>query len=241
MKVRLLSLYFWLLMLSLLPLLLWQGKRTRERTPRLPEAAGEHHGLVAGQGQILNVLVLGESTAVGVGVNHIEQGIAGHLVRALSGRHKRPIRWQLIGQNGVTIEELRKQVAGSELRDFDVVVLVAGVNDAKALHSPAQWRHDLELLLEDLHRQAPLARRYISAMPPMEKLPALPQPLAHVMGVQATRLDLVTAAVAKEQPRTYHAPLNLPIDALHMASDGIHPSEKGYERWARDLACAITP
>ncbi len=47
-----------LLLLVLAPLLIWQGRRVRQRTLRLPEAAGPRHGCV-GQGQALRVLLLG--------------------------------------------------------------------------------------------------------------------------------------------------------------------------------------
>ena len=48
------------------PVLLAQGIYTRRMTPRLPEAEGERQG-EAGSGDVLRLLIVGDSAAAGVG------------------------------------------------------------------------------------------------------------------------------------------------------------------------------
>lgn len=68
---------FWLTTALLFPVLLYQGKRARKNTPRLPEAQGSPSGHY-GEGQPdLRLLVIGESTAAKVGVITHEQGLVG--------------------------------------------------------------------------------------------------------------------------------------------------------------------
>ena len=53
--------------LVLFPALIVKGVRLRRRIPKIPEAAGPTQGAVAGREPALRLLVLGESTAAGVG------------------------------------------------------------------------------------------------------------------------------------------------------------------------------
>jgi len=77
---------FWLSVTLLAPLLVWQGKQTRRTTPRLPEAGGEPHGQYGDGEPALRLLVIGESTAAGVGVAHHQDGLASQLARG-GGAH----------------------------------------------------------------------------------------------------------------------------------------------------------
>lgn len=67
-----------LLLIGLAPVLLWQGRNVRRSTLRLPEAAGVRYGQV-GRGPALRILLLGDSSAAGVGVSQQEQALAGQL------------------------------------------------------------------------------------------------------------------------------------------------------------------
>lgn len=239
MRIRLLSLCLYFLLVTLLPILLWQGRRTQKNTPRLPEASGERFGEIPGTGEPVRVLILGESTAVGVGVDRIEQGLVGHFVRAYAQKTGRPLHWELIGQNGAAVAELREKLAKAKVPAFDFVILAVGVNDAKALHSPKRWRYDLRGLLHDLYMLQPTAKLYVSAMPPLGLFPALPQPLRFVLGLQADRLRLSSERLIATMPQARQLHPDFSVAPGLFASDGFHPSEAGYERWAKNLVAAI--
>lgn len=229
------SLWLWMALLTLMPLLLWQVRQARKTIPRLPEAAGETYGLVAGAGKPLRVLLVGESTAVGVGVQHLQDALPGHLSRGLAARLQRPVIWQLIGKNGATLRELRQLLEAATLQPFDLMVLAAGVNDTKSFKSPARWTRDLRELISHLHQYSPDASFYICAMPPLGQFPALPQPLRHIIGLQAQRLDRATQAFCHSHSAAKHIDSKFPMQADFFASDGFHPSAQGYAWWAKSL------
>ncbi len=82
-----------LLALVLSPVLARQGRRVRQRTPLLPEAAGERGGEAGADldGQPLRLLVVGESTAAGVGVAHQDEGLAHRFATELAERRGAPV------------------------------------------------------------------------------------------------------------------------------------------------------
>ena len=84
------------LTLSLAPLLLVQGRWVRRRTPLLPEPPGPRAGVI-GQGPVLRLLIVGDSSAAGVGVAHQAQQV---ILSALPPMHlfpalPQPLRWYL--------------------------------------------------------------------------------------------------------------------------------------------------
>src|SRR5664279_2596643 len=88
---------------ALAPLLVAQAVATRRRAQVLPEAQGPREGeLGTGSGPALRVLIAGDSSAAGVGVESQEQAVAGHLVRALHGATGRRIAWALRARSGLT-------------------------------------------------------------------------------------------------------------------------------------------
>lgn len=69
------------------PLLLWQGRRVRATALRLPEAAGPR----TAEGSALRLLIVGDSSAAGVGAAHQDEALAGRLAQALAARLGRPV------------------------------------------------------------------------------------------------------------------------------------------------------
>ena len=87
--------------LLLSPVLVAQALATRARLPRLPEAAGEREGEVGG-GPLLRLLILGDSSAAGVGVAEQSQALAGVLSAALARLARVRVHWCLVARSGVT-------------------------------------------------------------------------------------------------------------------------------------------
>ena len=87
--------------LLLSPLLVAQALATRSRMPRLPEADGARAG-ETGSGPLLRLLIVGDSSAAGVGVRRQQDALTGHLCRALAAQCAARVRWQLLARSGVT-------------------------------------------------------------------------------------------------------------------------------------------
>ena len=110
------------LKLVLSPLLVAQAVHTRRRAPILPEATGARRGRVGGKGTPaapLRLLIVGDSSAAGVGVRTQQQALAGQLSRPLAQALGRTVRWQLVAKTGITTPEalglLREQHAAGAL------------------------------------------------------------------------------------------------------------------------------
>ena len=229
---------FWVLFIVLSPVLLWQARRTRVITPRLPEAKGDAFGLAGPAGhERLRLLVAGESTAAGVGVQYHHQGLAAQIAAHLRRRHGRPVHWHTIGLNGARaadlVRHLRKQ-PGRRLADL--VIISLGVNDTVALTSPRRYRRELDTLIATLREQCPGAPIHLLAVPPMQHFTALPAPLRQLLGLRAARLDREQQRLCRNSSKVHHVAFPL-IDASgHLAEDGYHPSSKGYQYIGEQVA-----
>ncbi len=226
--------------LPLLPVLIWQGRRTRARTPRLPEASGERNGVHPGTGEPLVLLAVGESPVAGVGVQVQEEAITAQLAVCLANATGRAVHWNACGRNGATVRDALRELAEKvPAQPVDVLLLAFGVNDAVAFRPVRAWRRDVLALVAALRVRCAPKMVLLSGVPPMGKFPALPQPLRWVLGLKAATLDRALRQLAAEGAGL-HVRLNLgqSNDASLAAEDGYHPSAKGCLVWAAMLADA---
>lgn len=219
--------------LALAPLLVAQGLAVRRRTPVLPEAAGPRHGEV-GDGPVLRVAILGESTAAGVGVASLEDALAGRFVHELTARLGRRIAWTLSARTGVTAAEARRTLLPA-LGPSDLALVVLGVNDTLRLTGRARWGREISAIVSSLDARQVL----LAGLPDLDAFPTLPQPLRGVLADQARTLDAELSAVALADPAVVHAP-SPPLDGHDFAADGFHPGIGTYRAWAEHLAAAVS-
>ncbi|MEO0677142.1 MAG: GDSL-type esterase/lipase family protein, partial [Pseudomonadota bacterium] len=114
--------------LALSPVLVPQALWTMARASRLPEAAGPRAGRT-GAGPPLRLLILGDSSAAGVGAGHQSEALSGHLTGALARDHA--VTWRLEAASGATVKTTRRRIAAMEAEDCDAVLIALGVNDTK--------------------------------------------------------------------------------------------------------------
>ncbi|MFC3613121.1 SGNH/GDSL hydrolase family protein [Lutimaribacter marinistellae] len=220
--------------MPLLPVLAAQGLAVRSRARLLPEPEGARSGR-AGRGPNLRLLILGDSSAAGVGAGTQAQALSGQLVARL-GRHY-AVQWRLEAATGRTTADA---LAALERVDgpIDMAVTALGVNDVTRGVSRTRFADRQAVLLDRLATMG--ARRIVvSGVPPMERFPALPQPLAWVLGRQAARLDGALAALASARPHVEHLHFDMPEDPALAASDGYHPSPRAYALWAEQISGAL--
>ena len=232
----------------LAPLLWWQGRRVRRITPVLPEPPGRRQGRLAERldGPPARLLLLGDSSAAGVGAPDQPSALSGQLLARLDSHLTRPLHWRLVARTGLrTREAIDCLDAPASARDesiaagFDLAVIALGVNDVTALQSPSAWLRDVDRLVDDLHIRHGVQRILWSGLPPMHRFPALPQPLRAVLGQHARVLDRALAQQAmsaRTACELEHVPLPEMSEASLIASDGFHPGPGAYALWARELS-----
>lgn len=225
--------------IALSPLLLWQARRVRRTTPRLTVAGGAHAGEV-GTGEPLRLLVIGESTAVGVGAAHHGEALAGELAARLATKLGRRVSWRVLGENGATARRTLRLLEATHTVAADLAVVVLGVNDVLEQTSAARWRRDVTALVTALHARTGAREVILLEVPPLVHFPALPRPLRDVLGADARRLDAALARVAArlDAPprRVRHYRFAFDGAREFFARDGFHPSARGYARWAELIA-----
>lgn len=227
-----------LLLLVLSPLLLLQGVYVRKVTPRLPEPTGARAG-ETGAGQALSVLILGDSAAAGVGAETQQQALAGQLVKRLEGSHA--LRWQLWAANGCTSARCLALLEERAAETFDVVLVSLGVNDVTGGVAVDEWLRQQDRMAELLRGKFGARRILFTALPPMHRFPALPQPLRWALGARAKRFNRALQAFVADRGDCRLLALDLPTRAEFIAADGFHPSALAYGLWAERAASCIAP
>lgn len=218
------------------PVLLAQGKRLRKIALRLPEAAGPRSGLERpphdSQAQPLRLLVVGDSSAAGVGVATQEQALAQPLARHLAALSARPVCWQLVAQSGVNSAEALDLLARHPIGSADVLVVALGVNDVTSQQSPRRYLANLRTLCQRLRQQAGIGHILLTGLPPLHTLPLAPQPLRWYLGRCARRLDRALQGWIASDATLAYCSLQWALPH-EMAIDQFHPGPGQYAQWAR--------
>ncbi|MEV6690165.1 SGNH/GDSL hydrolase family protein [Micromonospora sp. NPDC051196] len=200
----------------------------------------------------LRLVLLGDSSALGVGVDRLSDTIGGQLAELLAeGPAGRQVRLSSVGVSGSRSTDLATQVARALLGEQpDVAVVLIGANDATTLRRPTDAAAYLGAAVHRL-RQAGV-EVVVGTCPDLGAVRAIAPPLRQVVGWVGRQVGRAqTKAVldaggtvvdlATETGRVFRA------DAGTFCHDGYHPSADGYRVWAHALlpavaaAAAVTP
>jgi lysophospholipase L1-like esterase len=224
--------------LALGPILLPQARHVRRTALRLPEAPGARSGLVGEGAPLLRVLVVGDSSAAGVGVADQAQALALPLAHRLHETIHAPVGWQLVARSGVDTREALALVAASELAPADVLVTVLGVNDATGQTTPSDYLKRMTSLVAAVRERTGARWTVCCGLPPMRLLTAMPHPLRWYLGRCSDVLDGALQHWAAQQGHGFLS-LRFTADPAFLADDGFHPAPALYPHWAARLADLI--
>ncbi len=190
----------------------------------------------------LRLVLLGDSTALGVGVDRLVDTVGGQLAELLSGDGRQVIL-SSVGVAGSRSSDLATQVARCLLGERpDVAVILIGANDATALRRPADAAVYLGAAVRRLRDAG--VEVVVGACPDLGAARAIAQPLRQIIGWLGRR-------VARAQVRAVHAAGGAVVDlgaetgAVFRADpntlchDRYHPSADGYRVWAYALFPAV--
>lgn len=227
----------------LAPLLLWQGAVVRRRTPILPEADGPRQGKFGRGPATVRLLIVGDSSAAGVGAPTQAEALAGQVASELATYGHGTVSWQLVARTGMSARATLALMAATQLQQADILITVLGVNDILEQTPPARWMRALDAIHSHARYRAGVEHTVHCAPPRLDLLPLLPQPLRWVLGATAARLDgaLLTRMQGAKRRSRIAIPFDPRVDRPQdwLASDGFHPNPKLYQRWAATLAAHI--
>ncbi len=220
-------------MLPTAPVLIAQGRRLLRDTPRLPDAASPWHGETPGPNP-LTLIVLGDSTAAGVGADTQAEALPGHLGRELAALTGRGVNWRALGENGADSREfIERYLDDACSSPVDIAFVSLGANDALGLRSRRAFARDIRTILGRLREASPDAVILVSSLPAFFRFELLPQPLKGNLYLHSRSLEDAARSVVAGLPGVHMSPPPPPYTEGFFASDLFHPSASGYRDWAR--------
>ncbi|MEU8661285.1 SGNH/GDSL hydrolase family protein [Actinoplanes philippinensis] len=195
----------------------------------------------------LRLVLLGDSAAVGVGVEWLSDTVGGQLARLLAdgspGNGQRHVLLSSVGVAGSRSSDLATQVARALLGDRpDVAVILIGSYDAASGRAAEDAAGQLAQAVRRLRSAG--VQVVVGTCPDLGASRSMAPPLRQIAGFVGRRLakaqaKAVTDAggvvvdLAAETGAVFRA------DAGTLCYDGFHPSADGYRVWAHALYPAV--
>ncbi|HEY3009139.1 MAG TPA: SGNH/GDSL hydrolase family protein [Micromonosporaceae bacterium] len=196
-------------------------------------------------GPPLRLVLLGDSAALGVGVDRVADTVGGQLAELVAaGTPNRRVELSSVGVSGSRSTDLATQVARALLGERpDVAVILIGANDATGLRRPGEAAAYLGAAVRRLRDAG--VEVVVGTCPDLGAARAIALPLRQVVGWLGRR-------IARAQLRAVHDAGGIVVDlatetgpvfradAGTLCYDGYHPSADGYRVWAHALLPAVT-
>ena len=221
---------------ALVPVAVFQGTGVRRTAPRLPPPHGRPKGQVGDGAPGIRLLVVGDSSAAGVGADRVEDTLGPQIALCLNRMTGQTVSWRNAGANSATAAEVRDHVVPNIAeRDFTHVLLLVGTNDAKNYVTRSRFKKGFGGLLYAAHARWPEARIFWSPVISMADVPALPRALAFILGLRVSLINATGVQLCRER---YGAAVDpLPVEGRDgFAVDGFHANALGYRHWAEHVA-----
>ena len=225
--------------IALIPALVIQGNCVKKNTLRLPEPEGAREGQT-GTGNKLSLLILGDSAAAGVGVEHQDDALLGAILHELKDDFE--IDWKLQAKTGDTSSKVIHALDQIEVQHYDVIVTSVGVNDVTKLIPVEVWIQKQEQLYSKIQQKFSPKLIIAAGVPPMNMFPALPNPLAWLFGQYAKQMNQQLENFVNQQVNMQWIEYDIEkyrAMNLQMAADGFHPSKEVYTLWGQEVAGKI--
>ncbi len=221
---------YWLFQLQLfpwLPFLVYQAKKVRKSSPKLPSQSSL---LTLGQGE-KHVVLLGESTVAGVGASSESTTLAGNFSRIFGETYQ----IETIGKKGLRVKEafsLYLRHKKSRNKKSEGVILFLGANDCFLLTSPQVFKKELESLIQQIRVDTNAEWIYLAAIPPVHLFPAFSEQMRSFLSKQRAYLQREMEDIASNYPKVIYHPIPMDLQPEFFSADGVHPSDLGYQKIA---------
>ncbi|WP_100657923.1 SGNH/GDSL hydrolase family protein [Alteromonas flava] len=218
----------------LAPLLFYQGKQVRKITPVLPEPHGARKW--GSREAKFPILLIGDSSAAGVGASTQADALLGQLARRLKPYD---VSITLVARTGATSADALHWLQDVSTKYFAAVITVFGVNHVVANHTQQRWLREQSALFTELQRLFDEPEVFSCGLPPMHCFPALPQPLRWCLGARAIAFDTALKRLTGAHSKHHYCAIKVNQTPDMMAHDGFHPSTQGYQTWSQQLATQL--
>lgn len=201
-------------------------------------SADEGRRLLPTPGGELTYVALGDSSVAGVGATATAANYPSRIAAKLGAVYGGKVRLVNLGVAGaVAADVVATQVERAVALHPALVTLSIGPNDVTTGVAPAAYGRDVERILRTL-RERTTAVVVVSLVPDLAVTPRFARsPLRDEVGRRAGELNGVLAAAARRADAEIvdlyeRSRREAPGREQLFASDGYHPSDAGYARWA---------
>ena len=193
------------------------------------------------------ILVLGDSSAVGVGANSPVESVAGRLSDYM---HADYVENRAV--SGAQVSDLPGQIAKASLPQYSIILIQIGGNDIVRFHNATQTAN---LLANELVALPPAGKVVVISAGDVGSAPLFPlpfHPIYHALNIsyhaeftRALAAPIVTASGPTDNityVNLYTAPGNSLFSSdpkTYFAADGFHPSSDGYGVWFNAVRSAL--
>lgn len=210
-----------------------------------------NHVVPAGEtgGTPLRLVVLGDSTTAGVGVERPEDSLPHLIAQRIATAEGRAIHVVSYGWAGARVRDLAEiqlpralePLRASETEPFlpaaDIIAVVIGSNDATHNTPPARYREHLSRSLAGIRAAAPHARVVLAGIPRFRGALRAVEPLITLADLYARLLRTISRTESARHDVAYadlaaEVPPRIVPGSDFLSSDGFHPSVVGYSLWA---------
>jgi lysophospholipase L1-like esterase len=210
------------------------------RAPADPPTGNGRYG--SGRGTPIRFVMLGDSSAVGLGVHRAEQTPGVLIASALTELAERPVRFVRLAVSGATSARLAAQVEQALAEKPDVAVIMIGANDVTSRARPADSVRNLAEAVRAL--VAAGCQVVVGTCPDLGTIRPIGQPLRVLARRWSRQLAAAqTIAVVAEGGRTVSLGSVLgpkfATDRELFSSDEFHPSAAGYAAAAAVLLPSV--
>lgn len=185
------------------------------------------------------LLVLGDSTGVGVGAMRAEDSVAGRLASAIDATYV-----ENRAVSGAVVADIAEQFSSAALTKYDIILIQVGGNDIVRFHDPKVTAEKLSSSIRVAVAHS--NKTILMSAGNVGATTNFPEPIRPWYTKLTLRFhDAFGAMAAKEGAiyvNLYESPENDPFRAdpeKYLAIDGFHPSSEGYGLWFERLEATV--
>jgi lysophospholipase L1-like esterase len=181
------------------------------------------------------LLVLGDSTGVGVGALRPEESVAGRLAQLMNATYV-----ENRAVSGAVAADIESQLADAALKTYDVILFQVGANDILRFHRAGKVATTLLPLLRAAAARSERAIFMCAGnVGAASVIPFFAAPVHRRLCLRYYReFAKIAAQAGADFIDLYQPPATDPFLAhptKYLAADGFHPSSEGYKLWFSSL------
>ena len=186
-------------------------------------------------------VAIGDSTGVGVGAK--DGGYPARLLKRIKQEHAQARLVNLCVSGATTEDLLREQLKAATAARPTLITIGIGINDIGHNISIEKFARNFEEIVKRLKTETS-ARIVVSNLPDISYAPVVPESLREQTRAQINRFNERISEIVKRYDLSLvdaytetHAVM--PSHPEFFSDDGFHPSDAGYEYWAKTMWPAV--